>query len=1488
VKRARSIFKWLGIAGISLPALVAGLAVGGLLWLQTDQGSQRLREEALAAVNGAISGRLEAERIDINPGGWVAIRGARLLDPEGKLIARIGALQARVALAGLARKRVLVQSLQLEDAELHLANGPDGLNIARAFAPRHPKPKTASGPFDWHIDLSNGAIEGLAFSYRTAPGAEPVSALSGTDLALAGRYAPGELKVRLRAKGQMSAPLATPFLLAIDTSGGSAEAPYEPLRFEKVGLIAGGSMLDLAGGLAHGKLQVDIRDAKVQRELLLQLAPGAPLATDLRLHGNASLDSGKAVAKLEVGAGQGTLAIDASANLSPLDARAVVGLKQADLSAIVRGAPASQLNGTVDATWRMPPGAPGNGGVVLKLERSQVERATVESAHAEADWDGKAAHVKSLSVGLPGGTLEASGTLDSERIDARASLAASDIRTLSRGVARYLDAEAPPVSGKGTTRVSVSGPWKKLEVQVAGDFDRVEAGAIRFDGLSLKGRLPDLSRPFLLAADVHARFGRLGALPFRALEGKVEADRRDFSAELTTRGLAGVKAQVKGAFDPGGESGRIASLALATDDARWELQEPARIDMRDGFRVDRLLLFSGQQKIELRGGLSGNRLDGDARVEHLDLAALPQLLVPKEWKLAGQVDAHAQVGGTTSRPHVQAELSGEGLGYQEISGVQVEGRVGLGADERLAGNVSIGRGAAHAAASFDLPLALFDASPGTALSARVDLKEASLAELGSLLGFPELKAGLLSGRIDLSGSSDRPGASARLRVTGGQYAELPVSDLELVASSDEASKAHLEAGFAEGHAVVDLKAGIDLGALVRARPGPGGWTAVPLELRIDAPGIRLDLLPESLLGARLGGRISVRSALTGSLRAPRGIASLEVADGSWEEWQKVSGSLQLGLEESAVGLKAALQEDGEPLASLDARLDSPLEQLLSLEGLQTAPLDASLKLGALGIQKLAPKELEGRVEAQAKLRGTLGAPLLDLDASGAGLAYAGKPLGDLSAKAGYAAGKTELDAALRAAGGGQVNVTGKMIAKLGLDELRSGLELKKAPIAGTIHATALDLAPLERFVPDFRRTGGTVAAQLVVHGTLESPLLEGTASLRDGRMTVLGYGSFRDVTADLQFAERAIDLTKLSAKAGNGSVELTARAERPDADSPYRMNAGLKLDRFPLRINDKNVATLSGSTERWTGEIQGLRIAFDVKLARLVAELPALGGKDLQALDPHPGIRIGTGEERPEKIEKVKKGEGDGEDSGLDLRLHVQAPRNLWVESADAKIEAGADLTLSVAEGKTEISGKVTTRSGQADVLGRRFELARGQISWAGDPPANPKLDITATHENSREQVKVKVTITGDAQKPRIDLSSEPPLDDQEIAILLATGRRELKRGSGGVASGGSAASLIGSFAADRLRKTISSKLPLDVLQFEMGEEGIQSSRLEAGTYVTDDIYVGYRRNFGADLERENGNEVRIEYELGKGVTVESQYGDAEKGGLDVVYSKEY
>ena len=164
-------------------------------------------------------------------------------------------------------------------------------------------------------------------------------------------------------------------------------------------------------------------------------------------------------------------------------------------------------------------------------------------------------------------------------------------------------------------------------------------------------------------------------------------------------------------------------------------------------------------------------------------------------------------------------------------------------------------------------------------------------------------------------------------------------------------------------------------------------------------------------------------------------------------------------------------------------------------------------------------------------------------------------------------------------------------------------------------------------------------------------------------------------------------------------------------------------------------------------------------------------------------------------------------------------------------IEAVLGGELSVLKAPREpllLMGRLNLRRGHFELLGPRFDVTRGQVSFVG-AAANPELDIAMEREITEDQVTVGIRVTGNAQMPELEFYSRPALPEAEVMAYALSGRGVDRQGSGdglGLAVAMTSGLLQSSGALSGL---------------SLGVEGKDSStRAVIGGYVSDRIYLSY------------------------------------------------
>jgi translocation and assembly module TamB len=304
-----------------------------------------------------------------------------------------------------------------------------------------------------------------------------------------------------------------------------------------------------------------------------------------------------------------------------------------------------------------------------------------------------------------------------------------------------------------------------------------------------------------------------------------------------------------------------------------------------------------------------------------------------------------------------------------------------------------------------------------------------------------------------------------------------------------------------------------------------------------------------------------------------------------------------------------------------------------------------------------------------------------------------------------------------------------------------------------------------------------------------------------------------------------------------------------------------------------------------------------VRIPHAVLRLPKRSPRPLQPLDRRDDIVVGPEAPSGEPGEAEEGAEGA---RPYRIFVHTVIPNRFFVKSDDPRIdiELRSDATYEIVAPDVFAEGTVEVVRGEVEPIGgRRFVLDRGRVTFTGGEPSDAMLDVVARYETRAEgeQIEVTVTISGSTESPQIKMTSEPPMEEAQIAMLIATGRTQLK--AGGSSVGGSMTgeevgmAALGAVATQAFKGLVADKLPLDTVAIESGqtEGGATAMRVRAGRYFGDKIFVGYTRDFEAKLEEgENVNEFRVEYQITPRWTLEGRYGDGQSGGASIIWSKDY
>src|SRR5207248_7286203 len=441
-------------------------------------------------------------------------------------------------------------------------------------------------------------------------------------------------------------------------------------------------------------------------------------------------------------------------------------------------------------------------------------------------------------------------------------------------------------------------------------------------------------------------------------------------------------------------------------------------------------------------------------------------------------------------------------------------------------------------------------------------------------------------------------------------------------------------------------------------------------------------------------------------------------------------------------------------------------------------------------------------------------------------------------------------------------------------------------LSGRVQAKQLDLAFLSGLAPRLRRIAGTLDADVNIGGVVARPSGQGEAHLKRGLIDLVGQGVYEDVGLDATFSPKEVVIDRITGSTGTGTfaaILVASRRPPATADAPERIEftgevhlgddesvrdrklpsgKPLQAGAVPVRQASEQRADLKGELDIF-GDYTDNLLTLNAKIPDAPVVSRALPDKKLPSLKENPDVLLVHPGERPhppgKEPEEVEAEEKARETALFRLHAHLDL-QHLYVKAEDFEFPVRSEMNFDFDARHPDeptADGTVHVPQGSFSALGRRFVIDDAKIIETGGEIDDPELEVKARFENP--QANVTISVTGTAKDPHLDLSSNPPMDQDAIAFFIATGRlqgRATQQG-GGVDLSGAATSVIGSLLFGQVRKELQSVLPVDVLTIETGAKGVAEASI--GKYIGDRVFIGYRQRF-TESPNEHTEEGRSEY----------------------------
>jgi translocation and assembly module TamB len=120
------------------------------------------------------------------------------------------------------------------------------------------------------------------------------------------------------------------------------------------------------------------------------------------------------------------------------------------------------------------------------------------------------------------------------------------------------------------------------------------------------------------------------------------------------------------------------------------------------------------------------------------------------------------------------------------------------------------------------------------------------------------------------------------------------------------------------------------------------------------------------------------------------------------------------------------------------------------------------------------------------------------------------------------------------------------------------------------------------------------------------------------------------------------------------------------------------------------------------------------------------------------------------------------------LLIDAAGANRIDVRGMGLESEWQADVRLRGDTANPQVFGKAEVIRGSYEFAGKRFDLTRGRITFNGETPIDPQLDIVATGDAN--DISATISIGGSSQRPQITFASTPSLPEEELLSRILFG----------------------------------------------------------------------------------------------------------------------
>ena len=324
--------------------------------------------------------------------------------------------------------------------------------------------------------------------------------------------------------------------------------------------------------------------------------------------------------------------------------------------------------------------------------------------------------------------------------------------------------------------------------------------------------------------------------------------------------------------------------------------------------------------------------------------------------------------------------------------------------------------------------------------------------------------------------------------------------------------------------------------------------------------------------------------------------------------------------------------------------------------------------------------------------------------------------------------------------------------------------IREAPFTAHAVSNNFDIPRLVKFVPQLAGAVGKIGIDVTAGGSASAPSLNGNIAVSIEHLP-LPDTPFRKIENSkilARFEGRRFFLDPSPINVAGGKIILSGDANLEGKEPTFTVNLNAdhallwRDDAFSARANAKLALSGTPARAKLSGSVDIVESLFykDIEIIPIGVPATSAPKPSLPKIDGPPGG--GPLVPAPAPIS----------DWTVDIQVRTADPILVRGNLATGSVAVNAKVGGTISSPRP--SGSIELRDIKADLPFSTLTVKQGSIILRPDAPINPTLDIRGTSRISNRQVSL--LLFGPLAKPVFTLSSDPPLPENEILSLIATG----------------------------------------------------------------------------------------------------------------------